>query len=420
MNKGGSVLQRYRFPIQDHGLKEGREVVNPETVAAHGPQVCGSVHAIDELGLVVTLKRSKKQLLMGTPNALIPFDYFRTDGIRDSLLRTGEWVLANGLDAPGARRAALDLLTSRPPRTREREAPLQRADEKPLEAAVRLGLELDGGSLAIQGPPGSGKTYTAARMIVALVRDGRRVGVTANSHKVIGNALDKIHEAAREAGVTVRIGQKASADEPPTCTEARPLASNAAARDALLTHEVDVVGGTAWMWAASELEGSVDVLFVDEAGQFSLASAIAVAPAARSIVLLGDPQQLDQPLQGSHPPGAERSALGHVLDGAPVIRNDLRPVPHRHVAHAPGRLRIHLRAVLRGSPRLGADACPSGAHRRAARERDRHALAPGRARGRRDGVHRRSHDHHEADPGAPRRGRHVDRPQGRDQADPPR
>ena len=323
MNKGGSVLQRYRFPIQDHGLKEGREVVNPETVAAHGPQVCGSVHAIDELGLVVTLKRSKKQLLMGTPNALIPFDYFRTEGIRDSLLRTGEWVLANGLDAPGARRAALDLLTRRPPRTRGRESPLQRDDETPLQAAVRLGLELDGGSLAIQGPPGSGKTYTAAQMIVALVRDGRRVGVTANSHKVIGNALDKIHEAAREAGVTVRIGQKASADEPPTCAEARPLATNAAAKTALLTHEVDVVGGTAWMWAASELEGSIDVLFVDEAGQFSLASAIAVAPAARSLVLLGDPQQLDQPLQGSHPPGAERSALGHVLDGQPVIRTDL-------------------------------------------------------------------------------------------------
>jgi predicted RecB family nuclease len=323
MNKAGSVLQRFSFPLQDHGLKVGSEVVNPETVKEHGPEGCGTVEAIDELGLVVTLKRSRRNLLMGVPKALIPLDYFQTGVIRDSLLRTAEWVLANGLDAPGSRRAALDLLARRPPRTREREPMLQRADEAPLDAAVRLGLALDGGALAIQGPPGSGKTHTAAHMIVALVQAGRRVAVTANSHKVIGNALDKIREAAVGAEATVRIGQKPAADEPPTCRDARPLATTAAVKAALLTNEVDVVGGTAWLWSSAELEGSVDVLFVDEAGQFSLANAMAVAPAGRSLVLLGDPQQLDQPLQGTHPPGAERSALGHVLDGEPVIRDEL-------------------------------------------------------------------------------------------------
>jgi uncharacterized protein len=192
-----------------------------------------------------------------------------------------------------------------------------------LEAAVRLGLSLDGGTLAIQGPPGSGKTYTAAQMIVGLVRDGRRVGVTANSHKVIGNALDKIHEAAAKAGLPVRIGQRHGQDEGPTSKHARPLGSPAEARDALRGGEVDVLGGTAWLWSRADLQESVDVLFVDEAGQFSLANAIAVAPAGRSLVLLGDPQQLEQPLQGSHPPGAERSALGHVLGASAVIGEDL-------------------------------------------------------------------------------------------------
>jgi uncharacterized protein len=160
-------------------------------------------------------------------------------------------------------------------------------------------------------------------MIVALVGEGRKVGVIANSHKVIGNALDKIHEAAVEAGVSVRIGQKPATDDDPTCTVARPLNSGAEVRTALATNEIDVIGGTAWLWSADDLVGSIDVLFVDEAGQFSLANTIAVAPAGRSLVLLGDPQQLDQPLQGSHPPGAERSALGHVLDGDAVIRDHL-------------------------------------------------------------------------------------------------
>jgi uncharacterized protein len=323
MNKAGSVLQRFRFPLQDHGLKEGREVVNPETVQEHGPEGCGTVHAIDELGLIVTLKRSKKDLLMGVPKALIPLDYFQTGVIRDSLVRTAEWVLAQGLAAPGPRRAALDLLLRLPPRRRGPASVLRRGDETPLQAAVRLALELDGGTLAIQGPPGSGKTYTAARMIAALVRSGQRVGITANSHKVIGHALDKVREAAQEAGVSVVLGQKPASDEAPACKDARPLETTAAAKAALLTKEVDVVGGTAWLWSSAEMESAVDVLFVDEAGQFSLANAIAVAPAGRSLVLLGDPQQLDQPLLGSHPPGAERSALGHVLDGEAVIPDDL-------------------------------------------------------------------------------------------------
>jgi predicted RecB family nuclease len=319
INKAGTRLQRYRFPLQDHGLKVGRAVINPETVEDDGTKLCGTVQELDEIGLTVVLRRTKGQLEQGVPKALIPHEYFSTGVIRASLVRTAEWVLANGLDAPGSRRAALDLLLRRPPRTRTPEPRLQRLDETPLQAACRLALDLDGGTLAIQGPPGSGKTYTAARMIVALVRAGRRVGVTANSHKVIGNALDKIHEAALEAGVPVRIGQKAATDDEPTSSHARPLGSNPDVLADLEAGSVDVVGGTAWLWSAADLEASVDVLFVDEAGQFSLANAIAVAPAGRSLVLLGDPQQLDQPLQGSHPPGAERSALGHVLDGAAVM-----------------------------------------------------------------------------------------------------
>ncbi len=58
-------------------------------------------------------------------------------------------------------------------------------------------------------------------------------------------------------------------------------------------------------------------------GRMSLADALAASPCARSLVLLGDPQQLDQPLQGTHPPGAERSVLAHVLDGERVMPDQL-------------------------------------------------------------------------------------------------
>jgi uncharacterized protein len=322
-----SVLERYRFPIQDHGLKVGREVVNPESVKpGEGRRMswsaCGTVTEIDEIGLTVTIRRGATGQRMGRPKALIPYDNVRTTEQRAALQRVGAWVRDNGVDGPGRYQAGRDLLLRLPPRRTSDAAPLVRAGESPLGAAVRLGLALDHGTLAIQGPPGSGKTYTAAHMIVTLVRAGRRIGVTANSHKVIGNALDKIDEIARETGVAVQIGQKPGQGEEPSSKVARPLASNAHAREALVTGELDVVGGTAWLWSRLDMEDTVDVLFVDEAGQFSLANAIAVSTAAKSLVLLGDPQQLDQPLQGSHPPGAERSALGHVLGSSPVIAGD--------------------------------------------------------------------------------------------------
>ena len=77
------------------------------------------------------------------------------------------------------------------------------------------------------------------------------------------------------------------------------------------------------------------MLFVDEAGQMSLANVVAASQAPSSVVLLGDPQQLDQPQQGSHPEGADVSALAHMLDNHKTIpliaeyscqrRGDLRP-----------------------------------------------------------------------------------------------
>jgi uncharacterized protein len=329
INKAGTRRQTFRFPLQDHGLKVGRDVINPATVTDDYPSPCGTVEAIDEVGLTITLKRTTGNLAMGVPTSLVPFERFPTEQLKDSLARTAEWVLEHGLDASGSGQAARDLLRRRRPRTRDDGTAaltlpwsLTLPGETPLAAAVRLGLALDASMLPIQGPPGSGKTYTAAQMVLALVADGRKVGVTANSHKVIGHALDEIAKAAREAKdpkPVVRIGQRPAPGEDPTSTVAVSYETNDKALAALAADEIDVIGATAFIWSREDYLEAVDVLFVDEAGQFSLANAVAVAPAARSLVLLGDPQQLNQPLQGSHPPGAEQSALGHVLAMAEVI-----------------------------------------------------------------------------------------------------
>jgi uncharacterized protein len=161
-------------------------------------------------------------------------------------------------------------------------------------------------------------------MIVSLVRSGRRIGISANSHKVIGNFICAVLEAAAEEGVAVRIAQRVSEDgQGVTRDDVTVTKDNDVVRRGLADGTFDVVGGTSWLWASDKSDGLLDILFVDEAGQVALANVLATSTAARSIVLLGDPQQLDQPLQGSHPPGAERSALAHLLDGRPTVPDEL-------------------------------------------------------------------------------------------------
>jgi uncharacterized protein len=244
-----------------------------------------------------------------------------SDALRKSLMRLGEAVLANGFTAADPWRAAIDLLLRRPPASGDAGGRLQRPDETTVQAACRIALALDGNVLAIQGPPGTGKTYTGAHIICALVRAGLKVGVTAVSHKVIVNLLEGAAKQAREEGRSVSIvHREEGVYAGPYGIERRYDYDDI--RAGLTDGTIQVLGATAWCWARPDFEQSVDVLIVDEAGQMSLANVLATAPAVRSLVLLGDPQQLEQPLQSSHPEGSEVSALYHVLAGEDTMPGD--------------------------------------------------------------------------------------------------
>jgi hypothetical protein len=194
--------------------------------------------------------------------------------------------------------------------------------EDVVDLACRLALGLDESVLPIQGPPGTGKTFTGSRMICELVRNGRRVGITATGHAVIRNLLDQVVEAARILGIpeVVCAHRKDEGDE--DGAGVREIGSNDEALQELQSGAVNVLGATAWLWSREGFMNSVDVLFVDEAGQMSLANVLACAPAGRSLVLLGDPQQLEQPQKGSHPEGSDISALAHLLNGRKTIDQD--------------------------------------------------------------------------------------------------
>ena len=319
---------RYRFPLQDFDL--GSDLYDPARRQAHPDaewktwKLSAEVVSIDEADGTIDLQWMGGDEPMH-PAGLVPLDLFNDPEHRAALLRLGEWVAEHGIDAQGPWRAARDLLLRHAPRAGQVPATaLCATGEKELDAARRLAVALDHGALAIQGPPGSGKTYTGARMVLSLIAAGKRVGITANSHKVIGNFLGAVLDAAAEEGLTARIAQKVTKPEQGCDLDGVTVTTkNDVVRDGLADGTFDIVGGTSWLWTSEKSDGLLDVLFVDEAGQVALANVLAMAGATKSIVLLGDPQQLDQPLQGSHPPGAERSALAHMLDGAATIPDHL-------------------------------------------------------------------------------------------------
>lgn len=189
-------------------------------------------------------------------------------------------------------------------------------------------LDLDHSVLAIQGPPGSGKTFVSALAIVDLVRSGRRVAVSSNSHKAITNLLSAVAERARRDGVACAIVQKASDDGDGDIHSDITLVDDNAAPEIAAA---DVVGATAWHFARYG-EPAYDHLLVDEAGQVSLGNILAMSRGARNLVLVGDPMQLPQPLQGSHPGASGQSCLEYLIDGHRVIppeRGIFMPVSRR-------------------------------------------------------------------------------------------
>jgi predicted RecB family nuclease len=180
---------------------------------------------------------------------------------------------------------------------------------------------LDHSTLCIQGPPGTGKTYRAAAIIVHLLGQGKRIGVTAQSHKVILNLMGAVHRALIDAGRTAALYKVPNQNGDDDALMDQGIITAVKSEDVagLLGGDAVLVGGTAWVFSRPELTGAFDYLFVDEAGQISLANAVAVGTSAQNLILIGDQMQLAQPTQGSHPGETGLSCLEYALHGHATI-----------------------------------------------------------------------------------------------------
>jgi uncharacterized protein len=308
-----STVFAFEYPPQQQ--KIGSSPFDPAT-----GKDAGDIVFHDHERRTVELRRGPKLDGAPLPSALIPGGVYSTKAQEAALERIGRSLLEGGGTYP-----VVESILRQDPFGRD-------VQTKDLDETAELLLAIGRGDpslappggpaprhLVIQGPPGSGKTWTSGRLIARLVAEGKSVGVASTSHRAIHKLLAEVEAAAAGLGVPFRGVKKASRGNPESEFAGEVVENVFDNADCV---DCDVVGGTAWLFADGRHDRRFDYLFVDEAGQVSLADACAMATCARTVVLVGDPQQLDQVLQGSHPDGSELSVLRHLIDGHETIPPD--------------------------------------------------------------------------------------------------
>jgi predicted RecB family nuclease len=311
-----SVLRRYRFPLQETKLRAGRRA----TVAVvDKPPASVSIEEFDSKRRIIAIKVvAAKAHLLSDRLTLHPNWPLNTDVLAAAVQDVID-------DQCSARRLSAidDMLGRAAPRLTTGSSTDLLNGSDILTGTIAAIAAMDGTVLPVQGPPGTGKTYVTARAILDLVRKGYRVGVASNSHEAIRNVLMGCL-AAQEDGDPIPdlcIGHKVSSGAdgyPDDCDGIIRSIDNAAP----LWEYAHILGGTAFFFARPEREQTLDWLFVDEAGQVGLANMVAMGRCARNIVLVGDPRQLPQVIQGAHPEPANLSCLEWMLGEHATIPPD--------------------------------------------------------------------------------------------------
>jgi predicted RecB family nuclease len=303
---GDVTADRYSFPNQETSVRP-----DDRKEAHHRNRRIGTVVAMDPIGRTIDIKKVNDATGFHPTSIFAREPYRNPKQQQDSLYRLGCWIRDSGISAAGPWQAARAFLLRKPPELSNSESLKVSGTEEFSDELTRIVSALTFSVLPVQGPPGSGKTTSAAQAIDALVTNGKmKIGVTALSHSVIRNLLRTI---GIEGSGRVRCMHKADKKYDGSSEGIEVTTTNPPALNALRQGSVDVLGATAFLWSREEFANSVDVLFVDEASQVSLADVLAISRAAKSVVLIGDPQQLARPGDASHPPGAEVSGLEHIL-----------------------------------------------------------------------------------------------------------
>ena len=310
-----SMVYTYLAPEQETKLSTGDECTRADTAA-----VFGKLDFDAETGRVIFKLGPSK----GAPPqrlSLGPTGPLESKVMVNALYRFADSFLAGDDQYLALKR----LLRREPPKLRGWAAgqAILADGQDALDGSLAAADALDETCLYLQGPPGSGKTYTGSRMIARLLAQGKRVGIMSNSHKAINHLMAGALAVVKQEGRSVVAFKKASKANPDSELDDAPLfVHNVFDNADIWVGGGQLIGGTAWLFSDAAGDQFLDVLFVDEAGQVALANLIAAGTSAKNIVLLGDQMQLAQPVQGVHPGRSGESSLDYLLNGAATIPHD--------------------------------------------------------------------------------------------------
>lgn len=319
-----SLVHTFTFPAQDFKLKVGDAPLRSGTL-----EPAGDIVLLHEDERIIELKQGPSRSPLEPGAALIP-----TGPIGDAVLRAAVHRYAEHVASGGTRYGAVTAILQR-----DRPRLARRVTGQPIVAdgadatagAIDALHALDDSYLLIQGPPGAGKTYTSSQAIVALLAAGKRIAIASNSHKAINNLLSDVEAMATAQGLKCRGMKKSTREDQALGTQGWIEDVIGGSGSGVEAHH-RLVAGTAWLFAREELDQAFDYLFVDEAGQVSLANIVAMGISARNVVLVGDQMQLSQPIKGTHPGNSGLSALDYLLEGqytVPAEQGVFLPITRR-------------------------------------------------------------------------------------------
>ena len=322
-----SMEREYRYPPQETKIRVNQRPSVATDTTFTGVEVTSIDRAKRKIALKIGAKRS--ELLRDKLN-LYPVSPLDVKVIAQAVRA----VISDQCSAKSFR-AIDDFLGRHPPRIKGRlPGPILTGGDLVPDVIDAI-TNLDSSTLPIQGPPGTGKTYVASKAIAALVRKGSRIAVSSNSHAAIRNVLAAVAKALKDdGGPIVSIVHKGGDDEFDDEEQGGQGITVVASNEDGLLRTAPVVGGTAWLLSRGEHANTFDYLFVDEAGQVGLANLVAIGRCARNLVLIGDPRQLPQVIQGAHPGPAGLSGLEYLL-------GDHATIPKEYGIFLPETRRMH-------------------------------------------------------------------------------
>ncbi len=302
--RGKIYTDVYSYPYQEVDFRSRDDIYE-----CGGIKV-GTLEEYDPYERTITIKKTGKTNDLN-PSAIYRFSKVPAGELENSSIKICEEIIKNGMGGD-KHKAIKDILLHRLP---DIEIPILVPEGKDiLDYAYDIVESMNHTYVPVQGPPGAGKTYAGSHLIEHLLKKGKKVGVSAVSHKVINNLLSSTKKLV---GDNFTIIHKVSNSD--VVYDYRVTTKNQDCEALANSTEAVLIGGTSWLFARDGMEDSLDYLFIDEGGQLSLANLLSISRSAKNLIILGDCQQLEQPIQASHPDGADLSALEYIQGDHPTI-----------------------------------------------------------------------------------------------------